>query len=75
MFIMRDGGLSIACPGMRHEPQPMGKVTTMLTPIIALDSLPLLSQMPAAHGALLSPVQLSGQTIFDVVVAIIVISH
>lgn len=47
----------------------------MMIPSIALDALPVLAQMPAAHGALLSPVQLSGQTIFDVVVAVIVISY
>lgn len=47
----------------------------MNTVSIALEALPMLASVPAAHGALLSPVQLSGQTIFDVVVAVIVISH
>lgn len=47
----------------------------MPLPTLALDALPTLASMPAAHGALLSPVQLSGQTIFDIVIAVIIISN
>lgn len=47
----------------------------MTLPTIAIDALPTLATIPAAHGSLLSPVQLSGQTLFDIVIAVIIISH
>ncbi len=47
----------------------------MILPAIAIDALPALAAMPAAHGAILAPAQVSGTTIFDIVVAVIVISH
>ncbi len=46
----------------------------MTQPLLALEALPMLAHIPAAHGALVSPVQVSGATIFDVVVSVIVIT-
>lgn len=40
----------------------------------ALADLPSLSRMPAAHGALMPSVQLTGATVFDVVITVILIN-
>ena len=46
----------------------------MTLPEISLASIPHLDLIPAAHGALLSPVQISGTSVFDIVIAVIIIS-
>lgn len=38
---------------------------------IALASLPELDTLPAAYGALASPLQITGATVFDIVIAAI----
>lgn len=44
-----------------------------MTESVALSALPAYPYIPAAHGALMSPTQLSGSSVFDIVVTIIMI--
>ena len=46
----------------------------MTLPALSLALIPHLELIPAAHGALFSPVQISGSSVFDIVVSVIVIS-
>ncbi|MEK6541438.1 MAG: hypothetical protein AABZ45_04865 [Pseudomonadota bacterium] len=46
----------------------------MKFPTLALANVPSLAQIPAAHGALFSPIQVTGSTVFDVVITVIMIN-
>lgn len=46
----------------------------MLLPAITLDMIPTLAETPAAFGAICAPLQFSGSSVFDIIVAAIVIS-
>lgn len=37
--------------------------------------IPMLTEISASFGALLSPLQISGTTMFDIVVAVVMIEH
>jgi hypothetical protein len=39
---------------------------------LSIDMLPQLDMMPAAYGAINAPLQISGGTVFDIVIAVIV---